>query len=74
MAIPVDECTHQELTFGSGDFYVFCTACGAWWMRRGEGKPEYGTDASGKAIGAAPEESNRGVGGTLSGHRRYARG
>lgn len=70
----VEDCTHSELYFGSGDFYLFCRACNSAWMRRGINRPEYGTDANGKAIGASPEESNLGVGAGLSGHSRYARG
>jgi len=55
-----NKCQHAELRFGSGDYYIFCSGCGACWMRRGLNKQEYGTDPDGKEIGAAPEESNQG--------------
>ena len=60
MSIPVDNCDHGILHFGSGDYYLFCDGCGASWMRRGSNKQEYGVDKDGKPIGAAPEESNKG--------------
>lgn len=29
------ECLHEELAFGSGDYYVMCKGCGAMWAREG---------------------------------------
>ena len=29
--VPRTKCQHTELQFGSGDYYLFCHACGAWW-------------------------------------------
>ena len=28
------DCRHEKLTFGSGDFYVFCVDCGRSWVHR----------------------------------------
>lgn len=39
-------------------------------MRRGAMKQEHGVDAKGTPIGAAPEESNKGLGSLLSGETR----
>lgn len=53
-------CNHPELQFGSGDYYIFCHAChGVWARMAGDGvRPEYGKDAAGNPIGAAPEKAN----------------
>jgi hypothetical protein len=32
---PPDICIHAKLTFGSGDYYLFCQECGAWWGQEG---------------------------------------
>jgi hypothetical protein len=66
----LEDCTHDKLQFGSGDYYILCRACGASWMRRGAMKQEHGVDAKGTPIGAAPEESNKGLGSLLSGETR----
>lgn len=55
---PREECDHTELQFGSGDFYIFCHACGAVWT------PEKGTSA---VFGV---DHNAGVGSILSGQKR----
>ena len=57
--IPREECNHPELTFGSGDYYIFCYECGAIWAT---------TSIQSDRI--APEESNRGKGMSLSGEKR----
>ena len=64
------DCVHPELQFGSGDYYLFCHACNAQWMRCKPGKKEYAIDAEGNAIGGAPEEANVGEGKFNSGHIR----
>lgn len=28
------ECRHEKLTFGSGDFYIFCVDCQRSWVHR----------------------------------------
>lgn len=48
---------HATLTFGSGDYYVFCNACGRKWAMMGSG-PEYGLDKDGHWIGADPGQSS----------------
>lgn len=45
---------HSEVQFGSGDYYVFCHACGRKWAMMSHSQPEYGTDKDGKPIGADP--------------------
>ena len=27
-------CGHEKLTFGSGDFYIFCVDCGRSWIHK----------------------------------------
>ncbi len=61
MPTPADQCTHDALQFGSGDFYLFCHECGGWWAR---------IAPQGERV--APELSNRGAGGQLSGQQRVA--
>jgi len=46
------ECKHEELQFGSGDYYLFCHACHRRWAMMGD-RPEY--DLMGK-IGADPSK------------------
>jgi hypothetical protein len=29
------ECVHENLYFGSGDFYIFCEDCGHTWQSQG---------------------------------------
>jgi len=29
-----NECKHEKLTFGSGDFYIFCVDCTRSWVHR----------------------------------------
>lgn len=53
------DCRHAKLTFGSGDFYIFCYECGAVWVAR-----EIGSDQPAAAL------ANQGIGSTLSGHIR----
>jgi len=53
-----EECFHPELTFGSGDYYIFCNRCGRKWATMGD-HPEYGQDSHGQPIGADPQKANR---------------
>jgi len=48
--VPNRACDHAELTFGSGDYYIFCHACGRKWAVMGKGD-EYGI-VNGKPVGA----------------------
>lgn len=59
-ALKPDECRHLTLHFGSGDYYLFCRGCGAWWVRTVPGQGDR----------PASELANRGVGSGLSGHAR----
>lgn len=54
-----EDCSHDVLHFGSGDYYVFCRACGASWVCVGPGSDK-----------AEPGLANRGKGALLSGHGR----
>jgi len=56
-------CQHRKVAFGSGDYYLICQDCGAWWcmISKTNGKP-------------APEDSNKGIGATLSGSVRQCSG
>ena len=51
-----DECSHERLAFGSGDYYIFCDACRRQWCLHGLDRPEYGNDKDGKPIGADPSQ------------------
>jgi hypothetical protein len=53
------DCEHTKLTFGSGDFYLFCYECGATWATI-----DVGADR------LASEKSNQGIGSRLSGEAR----
>jgi len=53
-------CDHPVVSFQSGDYYVFCRVCDARWGAIKTGQDEYGTDATGKSIGCAPEVANIG--------------
>lgn len=66
-----EDCEHESLVFSSGDYYVFCDACHASWMRKSWTKLEYGSDEDGKQCGGAPELANKGKGALLSGQHRY---
>lgn len=68
------DCRHETLTFGSGDYYIFCQECNACWAAVSHIQPEYGHDAQGKPIGANPDICNKGVGCTLSGEIRTTLG
>jgi hypothetical protein len=57
---PREECSHLILNFGSGDFYIFCHACGARWAC---------VDTDDMADSTL---ANKGFGGHLSGHARVA--
>jgi hypothetical protein len=48
-------CPHDHLTFNSGDYYLHCLDCHAYWGRINIGQPEYGTDANGIRVGCWPE-------------------
>lgn len=58
---PRENCKHTELQFGSGDYYIFCHACGAWWAC---------VDPSSNEYRPAPELANKGDGSQLSGQMR----
>jgi hypothetical protein len=53
-----EECFHPELTFGSGDYYIFCNRCGRKWATMGNHE-EYGHDSQGLPIGADPTKANQ---------------
>lgn len=57
---PRAECDHAELQFGSGDYFIFCNACGMRWM------PAYREDNP----QAGQELNNQGIGSQLSGQKR----
>jgi hypothetical protein len=59
MSLNREECQHKQIWFGSGDYYVFCHACGAKWVMHGADRPEYGEREDGTKIGGAPELSNK---------------
>lgn len=54
-----EECRHLKLTFGSGDYYIFCYGCGHWWAT---------IEPTSHKL--APELANRGAGSQLSGEAR----
>lgn len=57
---PAEQCRHPKINFGSGDYYLFCHACGARWVRtcaHADHPPR-------------PDLANRGVGSQLSGEAR----
>ena len=54
-----ENCEHKVLSFGSGDYYIFCANCDARWV----------CTNTVKDIGS-PELANKGIGCTLSGHIR----
>ena len=64
-------CAHETLMFGSGDYYILCTntKCGPRWAAVSPKQPEYGF-AGQQPIGACAEIANQGVGATLSGKMR----
>lgn len=35
------DCRHEKLTFGSGDFYVFCVECNRSWVHCKNGDQPY---------------------------------
>lgn len=47
-------CKHEMLSFGSGDYYLFCDQCGDRWVKHREGRREYGFGVDGREIGADP--------------------
>ena len=55
-----EDCEHAELAFGSGDYYIFCRACHACWVRTSRVKDEPRPDLA--------------VGHTLSGQKRVKEG
>jgi hypothetical protein len=58
-----EECTHDQIMFGSGDYYIFCQTCQAHWVMCAQ---DNGPDR------ADPACANKGAGIGLSGHSRYA--
>lgn len=67
MRKPRAECHHETLNFGSGDFYLFCHACGARWATI-----DYADPSKSWSDEIAPQAANQGVGGQLSGQPRSA--
>lgn len=55
-----DQCNHATVQFGSGDYYIFCHECGAWWVRTNPGSSDK----------PRPDLANRGAGSSLSGEAR----
>jgi hypothetical protein len=55
--IDLKNCTHEDVYFGSGDHYIFCSGCGRKWLT---------ADADDKV----PGPSNLGAGTYLSGQHR----
>lgn len=55
MTVERKDCPHAELVFGSGDYYLFCYACGARWAH---------IDMSDNL---SPQTANRGIGSQQSG-------
>lgn len=53
-----EECMHETIWFGSGDYYIFCE-CGASWVFRNPVNEQ-----------PAPELANKGKRALLSGERR----
>ena len=49
---PRNECTHDVLRFGSGDYYIFCSDCGGKWAAMSYSQSEYGTGKYGNPVGA----------------------
>ena len=58
--IPREKCRHLTLSFGSGDYYIFCNDCDAKWCAHNHTQSEYGYDKDGKPIGADPSVCNKG--------------
>ena len=66
------DCEHENLYFGSGDYYVFCQECGAGWCRVDMMKHERCVTGNKLLIHQpAPEIANKGKGALLSGQHRY---
>ena len=57
--IPLKECIHEALSFGSGDYYLICDECGRYWVMVGNNGDE-----------PDPSQSNIGAAASLSGERR----
>ena len=53
-------CQHTRLRFNSGDYYIACVDCPSRWATISHGRPEYGEDKDGRAIGADPSVANQG--------------
>lgn len=62
---PQEECRHETIHFGSGDYYIFCRDCPAAWVFK---------DRAGLDDSPAATKSNRGVGSLLSGEARVTEG
>lgn len=60
-AVAREDCKHERLFFGSGDYYLLCHECGGKWV------------CSDPLIDVgAPDLANKGVGVALSGEVRAA--
>lgn len=62
---PQEECRHETIRFGSGDYYIFCQDCPAGWVF---------IDRAAQSDAPAATKSNKGVGGQLSGEARVTEG
>lgn len=50
-----DQCEHLTLRFGSGDYYIFCQDCSAYWGALNPSIREYGYGPDGKInVGCDP--------------------
>ncbi len=54
-------CLHKELTFGSGDYYIFCAnpICKCSWIMKALGKDEVDVDLSNKGVSATLSDAKR---------------
>ena len=44
------DCDHARLTFGSGDYYIFCADCPAKWGALNPNIPEYDFNPRGNLV------------------------
>jgi hypothetical protein len=49
----MNDCKHESLQFGSGDYYIFCHECGRKWCMMSNFIPEYTLGPVGKSIAGA---------------------
>lgn len=56
-----EECAHETINFGSGDYYLFCHGCNRVWVMTSWDSPDHPP---------RPDLANKGVGAQLSGQAR----